>query len=759
MIKTTVLLSIAVALAQAQATPCWTPWSPGTFRAGDKVSVDGVNFQAGSWTKGNPIESVDSTWIKMGSCVSIDGASTMTVSSGCLNALSLIIERQEACEVDELTKTACLCEIPVANLYSACSNDDAAVWLDKFDEVTKFRTSHCRTSTTVSLTRVIDKRAVNPSQSPVPEGKLNGHGCFLLNKGNPCGPEFDGYPIRGNDDSLDQYHAVFRFNNEYSQFQQHRFKNITDFENQLNNFVDDTLYYKKWTDTVSPGVNRQYQATLFCMASIYKAWQAGCHWEEYYTGNNKTVMVHYPPDVIAPCAKTCNIAVDTLAKRNQELLQTRDEYNKRFNATTYFDQFKNPFADHEDYARTSSDDTAKITRTAAAHTRFVVIFLTEKYLGSAACFIEFTEAINSHNAKNRVIVFVPPKSGNTDKFQGPGIDRVKNYVGIASGIPYEAIAPSPKQAKALQRYNFNIFGAVPRKTVKISNIWLHPNLRSTGTRAASLPLVSGYVGILSLFVTIVMLAAMLLDLGQALDSAYLLSFNFDVEQDLRNFRVSVRSWANLAFEALVLVMMLFISSLSGGFDNRYRMSDSLRPLMASFNIRQQKVEDTWFSKKSLPSKFNQLMATRDAARRLPKIKVTITDFGTKNVVVETLNTFLENLDLTSSEGPMDFKSTNIGYSANREEVYVPVFIFTGKTESAIKEQVTEFGVIIEKWDLTIQECVLIAANPVNVDALFGCSLHYRNETVVMSQFLILIEDFYTGDFASEVVFHTNYNRA
>ncbi|KAJ3048622.1 hypothetical protein HDU99_009116, partial [Rhizoclosmatium hyalinum] len=240
-----------------------------------------------------------------------------------------------------------------------------------------------------------------------------------------------------------------------------------------------------------------------------------------------------------------------------------------------------------------SDDTAKITRTAAAHTRFVVVFLTEKYLGSAACFIEFTEAINSHNSKDRVIVFVPPKSGNTDKFQGPGIDRVgnvcaqleskgfvvlynfaelitcmnrlvihsnheshlhwwKNYVGIASGIPYEAIAPSPKQAKALQRYNFNIFGAVPRKTVKISNIWLHPNLRSTGTRAASLPLGSGYVGILSLFVTIVMLAAMLLDLGQALDSAYLLSFNFDVEQDLRNFRVSVRSWANLAFEALVL---------------------------------------------------------------------------------------------------------------------------------------------------------------------------------------------------------------
>ncbi|KAJ3073848.1 hypothetical protein HDU98_000518 [Podochytrium sp. JEL0797] len=439
----------------------------------------------------------------------------------------------------------------------------------------------------------------------------------------------------------------------------------------------------------------------------------------------------------------------------------------------------------------ASDDTAKITRTVASHTRFVIIFLTDKYLTSSACFIEFLEALNSPNAKDRVIVWVP--AGNKaservnnvcqqlERFEIPVIKDFGNfitylndavihsnqdshlywwqhYVGITAGIPFDAIAPSPKQAPHLRRYNFNLLGA-PRHSVKISNIWVAPSLRKTGTAASSLPLGGNYIGLLNVFIFALMLCVNLNDMLSVLSLLNLQSTNVDFGMPTvaspPDFLIA---WINIGLEWFVMILLVFVSSLSGEFDNRYQMHPNLRPLMASFNIRQRKQAEkkSWFSwSKGEPTLSQTILQKQTGVNALPKVKVLVYAFGAKNQVAETLHQFLKNLDLVPTDA-FDFANDDFGKRRDGFEVFVPVFVFGGSKED-LQRQVIRFGQIVERCNLKMQDCVLIAADPVkNVElkGLFQSKFVFEGKQVALSQFLVLVENYYKGnEFASEVVFH------
>ncbi|KAJ3121480.1 hypothetical protein HK100_012365, partial [Physocladia obscura] len=64
-----------------------------------------------------------------------------------------------------------------------------------------------------------------------------------------------------------------------------------------------------------------------------------------------------------------------------------------------------------DYLR---DETARTTRTVASKSRFVVIFLTRKYIKSGACFVEILSALNTKNPNARIIVHVHQDAPDVD---------------------------------------------------------------------------------------------------------------------------------------------------------------------------------------------------------------------------------------------------------------------------------------------------------------------------------------------------------
>ncbi|KAI8621463.1 hypothetical protein BC830DRAFT_1094101 [Chytriomyces sp. MP71] len=434
-----------------------------------------------------------------------------------------------------------------------------------------------------------------------------------------------------------------------------------------------------------------------------------------------------------------------------------------------------------------SDDTAQITRTVAAHARFVVIFLTDKYISSPACFIEFLEAVNAPGAKERVIVYLPSRHNVSERvlrlsaqLEKKGIliltdehelivclnDVIihsnhdshlywwQNYVGTVAGIPFDAITPSRTQAGRLKRYTF--FGWTPWKAVSISNIWLDSSLRKMGTNGASFP-VAGGIGLLSFLLTILMMSVVLRDSMAILSVLLYQTYNVDYGMPRIESPVATNIlFVNLALQGLVLILLVFIMSLSDSFDNRYRMHQSLRPLLASFNIRQQLDVDTSSKKKTTNDAFRRMLGTYNALSSLPKIKVLIYDFGTNNQVAKTLHDFLSHLDLTPSE-LVDFEQDDFG--TGLFEVFVPVFVFGSPTGRPLEvaSQVTKFGEILRRCGLRMQDCVLIAADPQEkreVVGLFDCTFMLHGREVLMSKFLILVESFYQShEFASEVIFH------
>ncbi|KAJ3111040.1 hypothetical protein HK100_002833 [Physocladia obscura] len=74
-----------------------------------------------------------------------------------------------------------------------------------------------------------------------------------------------------------------------------------------------------------------------------------------------------------------------------------------------------------DYLR---DETARTTRTVASKSRFVVIFLTRKYLKSGACFVEILSALNTKNSSARLIVHVHQDAQDLDLANSALIDNL-----------------------------------------------------------------------------------------------------------------------------------------------------------------------------------------------------------------------------------------------------------------------------------------------------------------------------------------------
>ncbi|ORY53170.1 hypothetical protein BCR33DRAFT_189420 [Rhizoclosmatium globosum] len=165
----------------------------------------------------------------------------------------------------------------------------------------------------------------------------------------------------------------------------------------------------------------------------------------------------------------------------------------------------------------SGDKASRVTRTVAAHARFVVVCLTAAYVNSPACFIELYEALNAPvSAKDRVIVFWPDeaKMGLSYKeedmkrvtalagqLEKKGITVIREYsrlidylnhrviysvdlshyiwwlkhVGSGFGVPDKAILPTVSKLK-----RFNLFGKfAPKNAVTISNLWLSSDMRKT----------------------------------------------------------------------------------------------------------------------------------------------------------------------------------------------------------------------------------------------------------------------------------------
>ncbi|KAJ3140471.1 hypothetical protein HK100_009379 [Physocladia obscura] len=286
----------------------------------------------------------------------------------------------------------------------------------------------------------------------------------------------------------------------------------------------------------------------------------------------------------------------------------------------------------------TADNTANTTRTVAKHTRFVVIYLTEQYLQSPACFIEFLEALSAPNPTQRLIVFAPKISLKTKSRGSEEASRVKNvaerllkagilvlddhndfiqcindliihsshqshlfwwqnYKTEAAGIPYEAIVPTKRQAPQLKRWNLRIFGElVGRNPVQISNIWLRSSLRKTGTRASSIP----WLGLLNAGIFIMILADLSLGVTPFLIDLWYSAVDSSVDSVMKTKSVAAsiitpvshisQVWFEVCCQIAILGMMLAISSLSGNvlFDNRSHMTVNLHPLIASFNFRQRK---------------------------------------------------------------------------------------------------------------------------------------------------------------------------
>ncbi|KAJ3200008.1 hypothetical protein HDU82_009264 [Entophlyctis luteolus] len=460
----------------------------------------------------------------------------------------------------------------------------------------------------------------------------------------------------------------------------------------------------------------------------------------------------------------------------------------------------------------TADNTPLTTRTVAKHTRFVIIFLTEKYLSSAACFIEFLEATSAPNAKDRLIVFAP-KNHRGNVTPG-GANRVRNvesrlresgilvvdeftdffkcidevvihsshqshlfwwqyYTSGAAAVAKNAVTPTKKQAPKLDRFNLYFLGGdrVERHAVKISNLWLHSSLRRTGTKAPSIP----WIGFANGVIFAVVFADFLLSAVPFLLNLYYTAVDALVD----GVSFTAKKSGIIQPDSTKAQVM---SALSGNhlFDNRNNMSPALRPLIASFNFRQrsfkrnaeyaeggndklQKVHPQDMENRQV---FLNMMVDHTSVSALPRVKVLVYDFGTDNGVANTLNKFLATLDMIPETKPeFERPGFNFGYSQTGYEIYVPVFVFGAGSPDIVKAQVKKFGDTLVRSELDISDCVLVAADPRDgekeVDGLFGSRFTYRPklgsaelQTVDIGQFLILIETLYTqGEFASEVIFH------
>ncbi|KAJ3226649.1 hypothetical protein HDU81_007206 [Chytriomyces hyalinus] len=451
---------------------------------------------------------------------------------------------------------------------------------------------------------------------------------------------------------------------------------------------------------------------------------------------------------------------------------------------------------------TTGDKTSKTTRTIAAHARFVVIILTEKYLASAACFIEILAALSAPNAKERLIFYVPRHERNTEnsrvsrlsaQLYTSGLAVIgdfqklvtvlneqilesttdanliwwQKYAGRSSGIPSTAIVPRKEQAPKL--HAFKIWGrmhSIGRGCVNISNIWIAGDCRTNGTDGVSFPWV---------IVCYVLLMA-----GVIADMVHPKKRSKQFANNVSGYDITWE-YARIAFQAYLLLMMIFIFSL-GGFeivDNRKRMHPSLRPLLSVSNFRgaadkgsKQEAKPSGSRNRTLTDQANSIKKavghvldveyfSLDRIKpSMPLVKVAMIDFGSGNTVAASLQEFYTNLGLCDAYQQERWLSC---LPESQEIIYVPVFVFGGGVgsreedeEELARHQLDVFASILKRKNLHISDCVLILANSdVKRHSVLKGFFNYRKGDIVISDYLFLIENAFTDNgFASEVILQT-----
>ncbi|KAI8619320.1 hypothetical protein BC830DRAFT_1165443 [Chytriomyces sp. MP71] len=416
---------------------------------------------------------------------------------------------------------------------------------------------------------------------------------------------------------------------------------------------------------------------------------------------------------------------------------------------------------------TSGDKTTKTTRTVAHHVRFVLIFLTEKYLSSHACFIEILEALSAPDATDRVILYVPSQAQSCERvmrlaqrLKDSGIRRVdafkdlietlnmdvlfsndpahllwwQTYATVSSGIPDSVVAPSKGFAPKLSRFNvrallppcrgatsFPLFQeSIRQGDVRISNLWLSGDCRQTGTKASSFPWIIAF------------------------DTAVVFLVAGDMITGPQNEENHSQTMVRLGSQAVIACVIFLTMVLNSPrlVDNRFKMHHSLRPLLATVNFHPDaKVSREFRSERGNSVGEIQSARLEGAVRRIltksaresqvqrkvrnsqmPVVKVVVHDFGSGSQVALALSTFLQNLGFHYE--PADGVPWIHRTVESLHEIYVPVFVFgasqdpTNMEDILIGAQVEEFQKILQLKGMEPDDCVLVAAVP-----------HVKNGTV------------------------------
>ncbi|KAI8621462.1 hypothetical protein BC830DRAFT_207029 [Chytriomyces sp. MP71] len=125
--------------------------------------------------------------------------------------------------------------------------------------------------------------------------------CIPLTQAS-CGPDFTGALVLRSNVTLSSATTYFSYYDP-------RYSDETDFMNKMKAFLSpDIGLPSQLTEASKPSLKsamaRQYQATLFCTAAVFTAYQAGCYdASSAFTVGNGTY---------AACYGTCKTAVDTL---------------------------------------------------------------------------------------------------------------------------------------------------------------------------------------------------------------------------------------------------------------------------------------------------------------------------------------------------------------------------------------------------------------------------------------------------------------
>ncbi|KAJ3019139.1 UNVERIFIED_CONTAM: hypothetical protein HDU68_010810 [Siphonaria sp. JEL0065] len=396
----------------------------------------------------------------------------------------------------------------------------------------------------------------------------------------------------------------------------------------------------------------------------------------------------------------------------------------------------------------------------------------------------------------------------------------QKYAGDGFGSIEEAVPPDVKFSTALQKFNLKLLmlpsfgtqghknawrnelpffvsrkkGIVYKKRVKISNVWISGDMTETGQNASAFPW--------PLTIFLCLLSLPFIDLYDNIGSGENL--------------ITV-AWENIG--PITFIVFGFCFSLFAGLldlgdmvDRRNRMHRSLKPLIATNNFStSKKAPKRWVGQKVLrwaraesltnavqleeavdfvsrfsvrdkstkivePMKEPNLHTEQDNTMKLPdgaaaRVRVAVHDFDTEHSVASTLRHFLRNLGIHQPASERDYDS--------KESIVVHVFIFGGGInidqyidlqEVVVREQVRRFNQFLVRYELQVEDCVLVGCNSLNgtmdVPGLFSSEITlpvrvaedegggYHVETSAMGAYLILLASRLGTSFAEEVLLQT-----